>query len=60
MEIFANEGVPSIDLNDKEQIMSLTPDFVQTYYLSIVIPFIEEKLLPEFYKYFSAPRENDW
>jgi len=36
------------------------PDFIEVHYLFVLLAHIEDKLLPDFYKYFSLPREDEW
>jgi len=36
------------------------PNFLETHYLHILLSLTEDKLLPDFYKYFELPREAEW
>ena len=50
------------NLNDDEKDFPkyAVPEFLQTHYLHEAFSLIEEKLLPDFHRYFSLPKEDEW
>lgn len=56
IKYFAKLDNPSAE--DMELPKYAVPSFLHTHYLHEVFALIEEKLLPDFHRYFSLPKED--